>query len=69
MPDWLTLALAIAAPGGVIVTLIERTRRENCRGTAITNEFARRIDAEVHRIGERLDDHIEWHLSRELEGR
>ena len=29
MPAFLAIALAVLAPGGIIVTLIERVRREN----------------------------------------
>ena len=34
MPEWLAVVLAILAPGGLIVTLIEKTRRENNRDHA-----------------------------------
>lgn len=59
------VAVAILAPGGIIVTLIERTRRENNRDHAKNSELLQQIDGKVDKIDERLDHHIEWHLDKE----
>ena len=59
------VAVAIIAPGGIIVTLIERTRRENNRDHAKNSELLQQIDGKVDKIDERLDHHIEWHLDKE----
>ena len=61
----LGVAVAIIAPGGIIVTLIERTRRENNRDHAKNSELLQQIDGKVDKIDERLDHHIEWHLDKE----
>ena len=61
----LGVAVAIIAPGGVIVTLIERTRRENNRDHAKNSELLQLIDGKVDKIDERLEHHIEWHLDKE----
>jgi len=61
----LGVAVAILAPGGIIVTLIERTRRENNRDHAKNSELLQQIDGKVDKIDERLDHHIEWHLDKE----
>lgn len=58
------VAVAILAPGGIIVTLIERTRRENNRDHAKNSELLQQIDGKVDKIDERLDHHIEWHLDK-----
>lgn len=59
------VAVAILAPGGIIVTLIERTRRENNRDHTKNSELLQQIDGKVDKIDERLDHHIEWHLDKE----
>ena len=59
------VAVAILAPGGIIVTLIERTRRENNRDHAKNSELLQQIDGKVDKIDERLDHHIEWHLDKD----
>lgn len=62
---WVGIAVAIIAPGGVLVTLIEKTRRENNRDHAKNAELLRNIDGKVDKIDERLDHHIEWHLDKD----
>lgn len=62
---WVGIAVAIIAPGGVLVTLIEKTRRENNRDHAKNAELLTKIDGKVDKIDERLDHHIEWHLDKD----
>jgi len=62
---WVGIAVAILAPGGILVTLIERTRRENNRDHAKNADLLKSIDGKVDKIDERLDHHIEWHLDKE----
>lgn len=54
--------LAALAPGGVIVALIERSRKQNNADHARNAEILSSIDKKVDKIDKRLDDHIEWHL-------
>jgi hypothetical protein len=56
------IVLAVVAPGGVIVTMLEKVRRENTRDHAANSDLLRRIDTKVDRIDERMSDHLEWHL-------
>lgn len=65
MPTWAAIIIAVLAPSGVLVTLIERTRKENNRDHDRNSNLLRRIDSKVDRIDTRLDDHIEWHLEKE----
>ena len=65
MPTWLAVVLAVVAPGGVIVTMLEKVRRENTRDHAANSELLRRIDHKVDRIDERMSDHLEWHLEQD----
>ena len=62
---WVGVAVAIIAPGGVLVTLIEKTRRENNRDHAKNADLLQKIDGKVDKIDERLDHHIEWHLDKD----
>lgn len=64
MPYWLQVVVALAAPSGVLVALIERTRRENNRDHAKNSDLLRSIDRKVDHVSERMDDHIEWHLDQ-----
>lgn len=64
MPTWLAVVLAVLAPGGVIVTLIERVRRENNRDHSKNAALLQQIDSKVSTVRERLDDHIDWHLKK-----
>lgn len=63
--DWWGVLLAIAAPGGIVVALIERMRKENTRDHAVNTAILERIDSKVDRIDDRLDHHIEWHLEKD----
>lgn len=61
---WAQIVVALLAPSGVLVALIERTRRENNRDHATNAGLLRQIDQKVDHVSERVDDHIEWHLDR-----
>lgn len=63
--DVFGLLALVLAPGGIIVALVERTRRQNNRDHAQNMNVLRSIDKKVDKIDERLDHHIEWHLDRE----
>lgn len=64
MAGWLQIAIAVLAPSGVVVTLLEKTRRENNRDHSKNSELLKTIDRKVDHVSERVDDHIEWHLDR-----
>ena len=63
--DAFGLLALVLAPGGLIVALVERTRRQNNRDHAQNMDVLRSIDKKVDKIDDRLDNHIEWHLDRE----
>ena len=65
MPTWASILVAVLAPSGLLVTLIERTRRENNRDHNKNSDLLKRIDKKVDHVSERVDDHIEWHLTKE----
>jgi hypothetical protein len=66
---WYEVLALLSAPGGIIVALIEKTRRENNRDHAKNAELLHRIDGKVDKIDTRLDHHIEWHLDKDNERR
>jgi len=65
----LAIVLAAIAPGGILVVLIERTRRENNRDHERNSTLLRTIDSKVdelshavEKVDDRLDEHIVWHI-------
>jgi hypothetical protein len=46
---------------GVLVALIQQSRKENKRDHGVVAESLRLVHREVHRVGEKVDRHIEWH--------
>lgn len=65
MAELVAIIVAVLAPSGLIVTLIERTRKENNRDHDRNQRLLEQIDVKVDGIDERLDHHIEWHLDKE----
>ena len=65
MSNVVAVILAILAPSGIIVTLLERTRKENNRDHRTNMDLLEQIDVKVDNIDTRLDHHIEWHLDKE----
>lgn len=45
----------------IVVALIQSARRENRDDHATVAESLRQIHKDVHRVGEKVDRHIEWH--------
>lgn len=62
--DWFAILALVLGPGGIIVALIEKTRRENNRDHARNSEILKKIDDKVDKIDKRMDDHITWHLDQ-----
>ena len=65
MPTWAAILIAVLAPSGVMVSLIERTRKENNRDHERNSGMLQNIGNKVDRIDQRLDEHIDWHLDKE----
>jgi transcription termination factor NusB len=59
------IVAAVLAPGGVLVALIERTRRENNRDHAYNSNLLKGIDRKVDKLDDRFNSHINWHLDKE----
>ena len=65
MHSWMIIVAAVLAPGGVLVALIERTRRENNRDHAYNSNLLKGIDRKVDKLDDRFNSHINWHLDKE----
>jgi len=61
MPVWLTILLAILAPGGILVTLVQ-LKKENARDHAANSAKLDRVIEVSEDTRERLNDHIDYHL-------
>jgi hypothetical protein len=61
MPTWLTILLAVLAPGGILVTLIQ-LKKENARDHAVNSAKLDRVIEVSEDTRERLNDHIDYHL-------
>jgi hypothetical protein len=61
MPVWLTIILAILAPGGILVTLVQ-LKKENARDHAANSAKLDRVIEVSEDTRERLNDHIDYHL-------
>ena len=61
MPAWATVLIAFLAPGGVLVALIERMRKENNRDHHNNHQLLKGIDRKVDKIDDRLHNHITDH--------
>lgn len=54
---------------GIIVALIQSSRRENKRDHGVVAESLRGLHKEVHRVGQKVDRHINWHAEGNTDGR
>lgn len=54
---------------GIIVALIQSSRRENKRDHGVVAESLRGLHKEVHRVGQKVDRHINWHAEGNRDGR
>jgi low affinity Fe/Cu permease len=61
MPVWLTIILAVLAPGGILVTLVQ-LKKENARDHAANSAKLDRVIEVSEDTRERLNDHIDYHL-------
>ena len=53
----------------VVVALIQSARRENKRDHGVVADSLRGLHKEVHRVGQKVDRHIEWHAEGGTSGR
>jgi len=54
---------------GIIVALIQSSRRENKRDHGVVAESLRGLHKEVNQVGQKVDRHITWHAEGGTGGR
>lgn len=54
----------IGTVGTVIVTVIQRLRKENRDDHATVREALRDLHVDIKNVDEKLDNHIDWHLKK-----
>lgn len=54
---------------GIVVALIQSARRENRRDHGVVADSLRGLHKEVHRVGLKVDRHINWHAEGGSNGR
>lgn len=45
----------------IIVALIQSSRKENRDDHALVAQSLNQIHKDIHRVGEKVDQHIQWH--------
>ncbi len=58
------LAVVITGVFSVLVALIQKTRKENKQDHNLVYETLQNLHEDVRSVGEKLDDHIDWHLKK-----
>lgn len=54
---------------GIVIALIQSARKENKEDHAVVANSLKQIHKDIHRVGEKVDRHIEWHITGENNGR
>ena len=62
--DVFGLLALVLAPGGVIVVLMERFRRENAKDHNEAMRTMERVENKIEKIDDRVSDHINYHLDK-----
>lgn len=58
------VGVVIAGVFSVLVALIQKTRKENKQDHNIVYESIQNLHDDVRAVGEKVDNHIEWHLKK-----
>lgn len=58
------VGVVIAGIFSVLVALIQKTRKENKQDHNIVYESIQNLHDDVRAVGEKVDNHIEWHLKK-----
>ena len=54
---------------GIVIALIQSSRRENKRDHGMVADALKQVHKEVHRVGQKVDRHIMWHAEGNSNGR
>lgn len=62
--DTSIIGVIIAGVFSVLVTLIQKTRKENKEDHNMVYDSLQNLHSDVRSVNEKLDNHIEWHLDK-----
>jgi uncharacterized protein (UPF0210 family) len=54
---------------GIVIALIQSARKENRQDHAVVAESLKAVHKEIHRVGQKVDRHINWHAEGNTDGR
>ena len=63
MAEWV-VPILVAVIGGPIVVLVQKLREENSSQHAEARDLLYKVASKVDKVDEKLDNHIEWHLTK-----
>jgi hypothetical protein len=58
------IGVVIAGVFSVLVTLIQKTRKENKEDHNMVYDSLQNLHDDVRSVNEKLDNHIDWHLNK-----
>lgn len=58
------IGVVIAGIFSVLVSLIQKTRKENKEDHNLVYESLQNLHEDVRSVGDKLDNHIDWHLKK-----
>jgi hypothetical protein len=58
------IGVIIAGVFSVLVTLIQKTRKENKEDHNMVYDSLQNLHDDVRSVNEKLDNHIDWHLNK-----
>lgn len=62
--DTSIIVALVAGIFSVLVTLIQKTRKENKSDHDMVYGSIQELKADVRNVGDKLDGHIDWHLKK-----
>lgn len=60
----IVIAALVTGIFSVLVTLIQKTRKENKEDHNMVYESLQNLHQDVRDVGTKLDNHIDWHLKK-----
>lgn len=58
------IVAAIAAVGGILAALVQKSREENKNDHGVVASLLQDLHQDVVKVENKLDKHIDWHLNK-----
>lgn len=58
------IVAAIAAVGGILAALVQKSREENKNDHGVVASLLQDLHQDVVKVENKLDKHIDWHLTK-----